>query len=145
MGTGFVWGAEHAQRAYQVMDMDSTLSDVQIPSFLKPIVASKRKETQQLGGAPWIHGMGDEKPTSIVEDTLYGHTFIAGNVGTGKTTLLKLMTINALHLGNVLIVLDPKNDTAWKESIKSEMEYMGIGDQFYHIHPSSPSTLPAFP
>lgn len=145
MGTGFIWGSEHAQRAYQVMDMDSTLSDVQLPYFLKPLVAAKQKETRELGGAPWIHGMGDEKPVSIVENTLYGHTFIAGNVGTGKTTLLKLMTINALHLGNVLIVLDPKNDAAWKEAIKSEMDYMGIGDQFYHIHPSSPSTSARIP
>jgi conjugal transfer pilus assembly protein TraD len=138
MGKGYIWGPEHAQRAYQVLDMDSTLSDVQLPFFLKPLVKMMARETEELGGSPWIHGMGDQKPISILENTLFGHTFIAGNVGTGKTTLLRLMSVNALHMGNVLIVLDPKNDEDWKETIKKEMEYMGIGDQFYHIHPSRP-------
>lgn len=145
MGDGFIWGPEHAQRAYQVMDMDSQLSEVKVPFFFKPFVYYYSKQTAKLGGAPWIHGMGDEERIKIVEDTLYGHTFIAGNVGTGKTTLLRLMSINALHLGNVLIVLDPKNDRDWRHSIQKEMEYLGIGDQFYHIHPSSPSTSARIP
>lgn len=145
LGEGFIWGAEHAQRAYQVQDMDSTLSEVKVPFAFKPFVWYYAKETTRMGGAPWIHGMGDEKPISIVEDTLFGHSFIAGNVGTGKTTLLRLMSINALHLGNVLIVLDPKNDKDWRDSIKSEMDYLGMGDRFYHVHPSKPSTSARIP
>lgn len=145
IGTGFEWGAEHAQRAYQVLDMDSTMSEVQLPLLLKPVVSYLQKETQKLGGSPWIHGMGDEVPVTIVEDTLYGHTLIVGSVGTGKTTMLRLMAINALHLGNVLIVLDPKNDHDLCETIKKEMEYLGKGDQFYHVHPSTPSKSARFP
>jgi conjugal transfer pilus assembly protein TraD len=145
IGNGFEWGAEHAQRAYQVMDMDSGMTEVQLPFFLRPIVKLKNKETKKLGGSPWIHGMGDEVPQSIVEDTLYGHSFIAGNVGTGKTTLLRLMSINALHLGNVLLILDPKNDRDWKESILKEMAYLGIEKNFYHIHPSAPSKSARIP
>lgn len=139
IGKGFIWGSEHAQRAYQVLDMDSKMSSVNLPLFLKPIVKSMSKETASLGGSPWIHGMGDEEKIRVAEDNWYGHTFIAGNVGTGKTTLLRLMSINALHLGNVLIVLDPKNDRDWKSSIQKEMEYLGMGDRFYHLHPSQPS------
>lgn len=145
IGSGFEWGPEHAQRAYQVLDMDSQMTEVQLPFILKPVVKMLSKETKKLGGAPWIHGMGDEEPIKIVEDTLYGHTFIAGNVGTGKTTLLRLMSINALHLGNVLVVLDPKNDHDWRNSIKKEMDYLGIGHNFYHIHPSAPSTSARMP
>jgi conjugal transfer pilus assembly protein TraD len=84
--------------------------------------------------------MGDGKPVSVNESSWYGHTCITGNVGTGKTTLLRLMSINALHMGNMLFVLDPKNDHDWQESIKQELEYLGMGDKFYHLHPSSPST-----
>lgn len=145
IGNGFEWGPEHAQRAYQVLDMDTMMSEVQLPIFMKPIVSHLSKQTKKLGGAPWIHGMGDELPVDIVEDTLYGHTFIAGNVGTGKTTLLRLMSINALHLGNVLVVLDPKNDHDWRETIKKEMEYLGIGHNFFHIHPSAPSKSARIP
>lgn len=145
IGKGFPWGSEHAQRAYQVLDMDSTLSDVKVPFFLKPFIKIQSKETEELGGMPWIHGMGDSKDTSTIEDTWYGHSFITGNVGTGKTTLLKLMSLNALHMGNVLLILDPKNDAEWKESIKSEMEFLGVGDHFYHIHPSKQSTSARIP
>lgn len=145
IGNGFEWGAEHAQRAYQVLDMDSQLSEVKLPLILKPFVNRTKVETKKLGGSPWIHGMGDEKPVNIVEDTLYGHAFLAGNVGTGKTTLLRLMSINALHLGNILICLDPKNDNHWRESIKREMEYLGKGEHFYHVHPSQPATSARLP
>jgi conjugal transfer pilus assembly protein TraD len=139
IGEGFEWGAEHAQRAYQVMDMDTKFSEVKLPFALKPIVKLFRGETRKLGGSPWIHGMGDEERKMIIEDTLYGHCFVAGQVGSGKTTLLKLFSINALHLGNILVILDPKNDAAWRESIRQEMAYLGKEDVFYHIHPSKPS------
>lgn len=145
IGQGFKWGSEHAQRAYQVMDMDSNLTDVQIPFYLSPLVKAMSKETEELGGAPWIHGMGDSKPISLAESALYGHTFIGGNVGMGKTTLLKLLSVNALHLGNVLVVLDPKNDPDWKAAIQAEMNYLGMGDRFYHIHPSNPSKSARIP
>lgn len=136
IGEGFVWGAEHAQRAFQVMDMDSTLSDVKLPFFLRPVERAMREETESLGGQPWIHGMGKDKSITTSEEAWYGHTLITGNVGTGKTTLLRLMSLNALHMGNVLIVIDPKDDKDWQESIKAEMKYLGMGDNFYHLHPA---------
>lgn len=145
IGEGFEWGAEHSQRAYQVIDMDSKMSDISLPFALRPVVAALRKETRKLGGLPWIHGMGDEQTQRIVEDTLYGHTFIAGAIGSGKTTLLRLLSINALHLGNVCIILDPKNDKDWIATMKRQMEYMGMGEQFYHIHPSKPSESARIP
>ncbi len=145
IGDGFRWGPEHANRAYQVMDMSTDFSEVEIPFVLKPIVKAMAEETDELGGSPWVHGMGDEKPQMIHGSNWYGHTCITGNVGTGKTTLLKLMSLNALHLGNMLLVLDPKNDHDWQESIKSELEYLGKGDKFYHLHPSSPSTSVRIP
>lgn len=136
IGKGFTWGTEHANRAYQVMDMDTDKSQVEIPVFLKPIKASRSKDTESLGGQPWIHGMGDEKDQLIHKSNWFGHTCITGNVGTGKTTLLRLMSLNALHMGNMLLVLDPKNDRDWQESIKQELAYLGKADRFFHLHPS---------
>ncbi|OUX87102.1 MAG: hypothetical protein CBB95_09750 [Alteromonas sp. TMED35] len=140
MGRGFKWGAEHANRAYQVADMDSDFSQVKLPFFLNPVAKMMAADTEKLGGAPWIHGMGNEEEQIINETNWYGHSCITGNVGTGKTTLLKLMSLNALHLGNTLLVLDPKNDKDWQATIKHELEYLGKADKFYHLHPSSPST-----
>ncbi|MBT41093.1 MAG: hypothetical protein CMF12_01080 [Idiomarina sp.] len=145
LGNGFEWGSEHAQRAYQVLDFDSEMSDVQLPFALRPVVKAMSKETRELGGKPWIHGLGNEKQLTTKENTLFGHTIITGNVGTGKTTLLRLLSINALHLGNVLVVIDPKNDSDWKDTIKKEMDYLGIGDQFYFIHPAKQSESARIP
>lgn len=145
LGKGFNWGSEHAQRAYQVMDMDSCLSEVKIPIFLRPVVKRLSKETEELGGFPWIHGVGESKHQKTSEKTWFGHTLITGNVGTGKTTLLTLMSINALHMGNILIIIDPKNDDNWKSAIKKELTYLGKGDQFYHLHPAKQSESARIP
>lgn len=144
MGHGYAWGAEHAQRAYQVMDMDSALSEVQLPFFLKPLVKAMNEETLELGGAPWIHGMGESKRVMMKASALYGHTLVSGNVGMGKTVLLKMMAINTLHQGTpekptVLILIDPKNDHNMREGVKKEMKYLGMEDRFYHVHPANPS------
>lgn len=164
MGYGFQWGSEHANRVYQVMNMDSNLSEIELPFFLKKFATEHQGETEELGGKPFIHAVGDEKPIRVVEDTYYGHTLISGNIGTGKTTLLRLLSLNAIHMGakessirfsatnkhetknknrknnsKVLVVIDPKNDTDWKESIKQEMEYLGCGDRFFSVHPASQS------
>ena len=145
MSKGFEWGSEHAQRAYQVLDFDSEMSDVQLPFILKPIVRALSKDTKELGGKPWIHGLGNEQEIKTAESTLYGHTIITGNVGTGKTTLLRLQSINALHMGHVLIIIDPKNDTDWRSTVKSEMNYLGMGDRFYFVHPAKQSESARIP
>ena len=145
IGNGYNWGSEHANRAYQVMDMDSNMSQVELPFFLKPIVKAMLRETEDLGGKPWIHGMGDEKLISVNESNWFGHTCITGNVGTGKTVLLKMISVNALHMGDVLVILDPKNDPDWKEAVQKEMEYLGMSDRFYHLHPAKPSTSVRIP
>ena len=136
---GFEWGAEHANRAYQVLDMSSDMSEINFPLVMKPWEKKLKEETRKLGGRPWIHGMGDSKPIYMTEDTWFGHTFLAGNVGTGKTTLFKLLSLSMYHLGNVLIIIDPKNDNDWRDSLKAEMELNGEGHKFYYFNPSNPS------
>lgn len=145
LGDGFVWGNEHANRAYQVMDFDSAKSDVKIPLLLRLPLRKRREVTSELGGSPWVQGIGDEVKQYTREESLYGHGIIFGNVGTGKTTLLKLLTVGLLHLGNVLLVLDPKNDHDWRKTIIKEMSYLGMKDRFFHVQPSTPSKSARFP
>ena len=136
---GFEWGSEHANRAYQVLDMSSDMSEIKFPLVMRPWEKNLKEQTRKLGGKPWVHGMGDSKPIYMTEDVWYGHTFITGSVGTGKTTLFKLLSLSMYHLGNVLIIVDPKNDNDWRDSIKAEMEENGEGHKFYYFNPSNPS------
>lgn len=141
MGYGFEWGPEHAQRAYQVMDLDSNLSGVKPPWPFGYLSRRNEKETRELGGKPYIHALGEEQLITAVEDTFYGHTLIVGNIGCGKTTALRLLSLNALHMSvgrqkKIILVLDPKNDSDWKRALKEEMNYLGMGDKFYTLHPA---------
>lgn len=144
IGYGFEWGAEHAQRAYQVMNLDSNLSGVAPPWPFNRITKKQKEETAELGGKSFLHAMGEEKLITAAEDAFYGHTLIAGNIGTGKTTLLKMLSLNALHMSvgrhkKILVVLDPKNDAAWRQAIQDEMTFLGMGEQFYFLHPAKQS------
>ncbi|WP_426721112.1 ATP-binding protein [Enterobacter cloacae complex sp. 301C7] len=69
------------------------------------------------------------------EDNWFGHTLITGNVGTGKTVLQRLLSISMLHLGHVIVVIDPKNDADWRQSLMDEAAELGL--PFYKFHPAS--------
>lgn len=141
IGRGSKWGNEHANRAYQIMDFDSEHTDVKLPFALQLLLRnSKAKiETEKLGGSPWIHGIIDEVDQEIDEETLFGHSICFGNVGTGKTTFLRLLSVGLLHLGNVIIALDPKDDSDWREALEREAKWLGMGHRFFHVQPSKPS------
>jgi len=145
LGEGFEWGNEHSNRAYQVMDFDSAKSDVGLPFPLNVMNKKALRQTRELGGQPWIHAIGDPKDILVDQEALFGHSIIFGNVGTGKTTMLKLLSMGLLHLGNVLLILDPKDDDSWEYAVRREMEYLGMGDRFYKVQPSSPSKSARFP
>ncbi|HIF9065290.1 TPA: conjugative transfer system coupling protein TraD [Photobacterium damselae] len=137
LGRGFEWGTEIAQRAYQVMNMSSKYSDVKLPWILKPFALRFQKTTRKLGGKPWIHGLGDEEETYAEESIFHAHTVIFGNPGTGKTTLLSMLSRAAMHRDNVIIIVDPKNDNDWRTRVQSEANAMGL--PFHFFHPSHPS------
>lgn len=139
IGSGFVWGVEHANRAEQISGLSSDISEIKIPFYMNFNKKSKMEKTIALGGKPWIHGIGDDKPLEMEAQSLFGHSMIMGNVGTGKTTMFILLTMAMIHKGYTVIIIDPKNDKAWQDKIKSEMEHYGQGDKYHYFHPSKPS------
>lgn len=139
LGRGFEWGPEHAQRAYQVMSMSTEFHEIKLPLVLKPLSKKYEETTRKLGGRSWIHGLGDEKEVTANESVFHAHSVIFGNPGTGKTTLLKMLSSGALHRGNVIIIIDPKNDSAWRKGIQAECKAIGMEDRFFFFHPSHPS------
>ncbi len=48
----------------------------------------------------------------LSSDARVRHTFVVGQTGTGKTTLLQRMAIDDLHQGNGIMFLDPHGDAA---------------------------------
>lgn len=140
IGTGFEWGVEHANRAEQILGFSSGMTEISLPFYLKRNHKEKMEKTAELGGKAWIQGIGEEKPLNMATQGFYGHTMIMGNVGTGKTTLFILFSLAMIHKGYTVIILDPKNDEAWRNAIQREMKHWGMEDKFHYFHPSKPST-----
>lgn len=138
LGYGFEWGPEHTNMAYQINNMDTRRSQIVMPLPVRWYVQQHLPETRKMGGLPWIYNIGQAELQNIRADNWYGHTLITGNVGTGKTTLIRMLSCGAIHLGNVVIAVDPKNDKDWRDAMKAECEALGL--PFYSFHPSHAST-----
>jgi hypothetical protein len=56
------------------------------------------------------HFLGFEQELMISESTRRQHTYIIGQTGTGKTTLMKTMILSDMKAGNGLAVIDPHGE-----------------------------------
>lgn len=56
------------------------------------------------------HFLGFEQKLMISESTRRQHTYIIGQTGTGKTTLMKTMILSDMNAGNGLAVIDPHGE-----------------------------------
>ena len=138
LAEGFEWGPEHANRAYQIMDMSTDKGDIVMPWVVRLYVRRLMKFTREMGGEPWVYNLGDAQKVMIRQDAFFGHTMITGNVGTGKTTLIKILSNACIHLGHIVLAIDPKNDQDWINGMRKECEALKI--PFYSFHPSKGST-----
>ena len=60
-----------------------------------------------IGTAAWL---GTDQPVRIAADDRLRHCYIAGQTGTGKTTLLKSMILHDIEAGNGVCMIDPHGD-----------------------------------
>ncbi|MFW2815681.1 ATP-binding protein, partial [Klebsiella pneumoniae] len=111
-----------SERTYQVHNLSSDMHEVQLPFILNPVTRHYRKLAFDLGGNYAIFGVDKKIPIFVNEENFFGHTLITGNVGTGKTVLQRLLSSSMLHLGHIVLVVDPKNDYQWQEGLKEECE-----------------------
>lgn len=128
-------GSEHADRAYQIANLSSDKREIELPFVFNPIKRHFDAMARKMGGSNAIFAVERREPIFVTEDNWFGHTLITGNVGTGKTVLQRLLSISMLHLGHVVVVIDPKNDAEWRESLMEEAKTLGL--PFYKFHLAS--------
>jgi len=83
-----------------------TLEEHSLPRELVALGQSRRKKI--LIGVNRYFGY--EQNVFLSEDTRRQHTYIVGQTGTGKTTLLKTMIASDMESGNGLAVIDPHGE-----------------------------------
>lgn len=134
IGKGFKWGAEHATLYHRLASMSTDLKEINLPAIFRK---AGEKDTRILGGKPYIHGLGEEEDTFVDINTLFGHSVIFGLPGTGKTTLLNMISTGTLNRNSFNVIVDPKPDEDWKNRMEQECKVMGV--PFYYFSTSNAS------
>jgi conjugal transfer pilus assembly protein TraD len=151
LGTGFEWTQKHCQIAHDIFRMPST----EIPGLPRWLEKSARgrkvqdaieqlfapassKRDRAPQGSSWIHGMEPKKDyVPLHYKALGGHTGVPGTTGSGKTRTYEVISTQVIHLGDVLICIDPKNDREWMLRVKRECER--AGRKFLYFNQAKPS------
>lgn len=140
IGTGYTWGAEHAQRAYVVNKMSTTMEELGHTGLMGYFMDRLKDEKLKtlLGGKPWIHGLGHSEDVLATIDSLRAHVGIIGSTGSGKTRLLELLTSQSVFAKEAIVVVDPKGDVDLHERLKKCLEVQGRPDDYYYFNPAKP-------
>lgn len=100
-------------------------------SWLNPLQAHP-----DLGGSPVLHGVGglDERPITMRQTSRTGHMIVLGTTRVGKTRKLEMLATQDIHVGHVVIVVDPKGDADLMLRLYAEARRAGRESQFYLFH-----------
>lgn len=122
-GWGFDWTPTHTQRAVDYM-----------------LSGAKMSHDQENPGGPWIHGLnrGKEEEVHIPLKSLEGHTIVFGTTGAGKTRAFEVMVTQAIHRGDIVIMIDPKGDKELRDRMELECQRASRRDAFLFFHPAFP-------
>ncbi|MEM5330786.1 conjugative transfer system coupling protein TraD [Paraburkholderia sp. JHI2823] len=139
LGTGFEWTQKHCQIAHDILRMPTTdipglpkwlgktrrgrEIEAAIERLFVPADSIRDREPQ---GVSWIHGMEPDKVrVPFHYKAMSAHTAVGGTTGSGKTRTYEVISTQVIHCGDVLIVIDPKNDKDWKARVERECARMG--------------------
>ncbi|CAE6963027.1 conjugative transfer system coupling protein TraD [Paraburkholderia domus] len=152
LGIGFEWTQKHCQIAHDILRMpttdipglprwlNKTPTGRKFEAWIEEIFAPPNSKLDRMPqGSSWIHGM--EKNKGYVPfhyKAMGGHTAVAGTTGSGKTRTYEVISTQVIHsMGDVLIIIDPKNDEDWKQRV--EKECARTGRKFLYFNQSKPS------
>jgi conjugal transfer pilus assembly protein TraD len=151
LGIGYEWTQKHCQIAHDILRMPST--DIPgMPKWLSKTRTGRKLEDaiesifapndsirdRMPQGSSWIHGLEPKKGlVPFHYKAMGGHTLVGGTTGAGKTRTYEVISTQVIHLGDVLIIVDPKNDPEWKRRV--EKECRRAGRKFLYFNQAKPS------
>jgi conjugal transfer pilus assembly protein TraD len=141
-GKGFEWSPVHTQRVYEIKR--AAPEQFYPPRLIMWAIEQWTGDevganTPEYIGAPWIHGLnGGEEALYVPIQNLIGNTLLVGTTRCGKTRFLELIAGMAIELGYTVIVIDPKGDQAFDESLRAACRRSGRADHYVRFHLAFP-------
>lgn len=132
LGRGFRWLSVHRQRL-------SLFSLVDNQRFLHKKRSSNSKKSD-IGGKPWIHGVGADKETDVhlTEESRKGNTVVFGETGVGKSQTESLLVAQDIYKNQSVLVIDPKGDLSLLQNIYLACAASNRLNDLYIIHAGIP-------
>jgi conjugal transfer pilus assembly protein TraD len=131
LGYGFTWGVHQTQAVYDIRAQgeETTRAPLWFWRFHRRFA---RKPQMHPVGQAWIHGLGKETEAAWPMKALEGNTLIVGTPGSGKTRLLELILVQAVHRGDIVIAVDPKGDQDLEHRLRAEAKRAGRPYVYFH-------------
>ena len=143
IGKGFDWTPVHTQRIYEIKKADP--KNFYPPPFVMDLIEYWTKEkvaanTKEYIGAPWIHGVNvTEEDLFVPIQNLIGNSILVGTTRCGKTRFLELIAEMAIVLDYTVIIIDPKGDQPFEESILAACKQASRENDYVRFHLAFPS------
>ena len=138
LGFGFEWRPVHAQRLYELAKVD--YREFTVPRWLQLMLGQGGKPQPDAEiGLPYIHGVEPvEVPLHRPLQTFEGGTLLVGTTQSGKGVALAHLITQAVHRGDVTVVIDPKNSRRLKRVVERACADYREPDTFMEFHPAFP-------
>jgi conjugal transfer pilus assembly protein TraD len=138
VGFGYDVTPVHAQRFYELKKVD--YRTLLLPDWFRPFVGgSSKPQPSEEPGLSWIHGVEpDEKVLHVPLSNNRGGTLIVGGSQTGKSVFMRPAIAQAIHRGDCVILIDPKNDASLGEVCETHCELSGRRESYASFHPAFP-------
>lgn len=141
LGCGFRWLSVHRQRLslFSLVDNQKFLQKNPIYEQLQNLLPFRRKKPN-IGGKPWIHGVGADKETDVYlsEESRKGNTVVFGETGVGKSQAESLLVAQDIYKGQGVLVIDPKGDLSLLQNIYLACAASNRLNDLYIIHAGIP-------
>ena len=157
LGIGFKWDQRHTQRltlaresknkkfttqsSYYKFARKNEFRNEAKPTMLGWLAKQTMKDAwwnpvtplPPVGGDPVIHGVGTEEDDVTMDlGERVGHMLVLGTTRVGKTRLAEVLITQDIRRGDVVIVFDPKGDSALM--IRCYIEAALAGREFFMFH-----------
>ena len=140
IGQGFEWQPVHSQRLYELAKIDYRDYLVS-PALLNILGYRADPQPDSEIGLPYVHGVEPrELPQYRPLQNFEGGTLLVGTTQAGKGVALANLITQAVHRGDVVIVIDPKNSHRLKRVVRWACERYREADTFLEFHPAFPET-----